>query len=141
MVIAAGEFLLCLHLILYWLVDPRATCCALDVQRIQITHVSLIQCYLILMRISFWRLKDAFARNLWMVEFVIKMLAPIVIEVLLPSWDFRREVFGLTVVPSSVWQVILLVERTSLVVSELVISHNKFIRTAMRIIINLLTDT
>ena len=76
-----------------------------------------------------------------MVEFVIKMFASIVIEVLLPSWDFRREVFGLTVVPSSVWQVVLLVERTSLVVSELVISHNKFIRTAMRIIINLLTDT
>ena len=68
-----------------------------------------------------------------MVEFVIKMLPSIVVEVFLPSWDLGREVFGLTVVPSSVWQVILLVERTSLVVSELVISHNKFISTAMEL--------
>jgi hypothetical protein len=76
-------------------------------------------------------LEDTFTLNLGVIEFVIKMLASIIIEVFLASGYFRREVLGLTIIPGSIWQVILLVEGTGLVVGELVISHNKFISNAM----------
>jgi hypothetical protein len=60
------------------------------------------------------------------IELLSIMLAAVVREVLLPRRDFGGILLGFAVIPSAIWQKILLVEGTSLVVSELVISHNKF---------------
>ena len=61
-----------------------------------------------------------------MIKFATKMLSTVFCEVILPRRDFRGEFLGFAIVPSSVWQKILLVEGTCLVISELVIIHNKF---------------
>ena len=57
LVVATSQFLLRLQLILYRLVYPRPACCPLDIQRIQVAHVSLIQCDFVLVRVPFGRLQ------------------------------------------------------------------------------------
>lgn len=62
-----------------------------------------------------------------MVESLIKMLAAIIGKVVLAGWDLRWELLWFAVIPCTIREVVLFVEGTGLVISELVISHNKFI--------------
>ena len=57
------------------------------------------------------------------------IVSPAIIgEVVLASGDLRRKVLGFAIVPRPIRQEVLLVERIGLVVGELVISHNKFMK-------------
>ena len=63
-----------------------------------------------------------------MVEFLSIVFATHLGEVVLTRGNLRGELFGLTVVPGSIGQVALLEEGTGLVICELVVLHNKFMK-------------
>lgn len=127
LVVAAGEFLLRLELVLDGLVHPGAARRALDVDGVEVAAVGLVERDAVLEGVAFGRLQDALGGDFGVVEVAGEVLAAAVGEVVLPRGDLGREVLGLAVEPGAVGQVVLLVEGTGLVVGELVISHIKFI--------------
>lgn len=105
------------------------TRCSLNVDGVQTTFVALIHCYAVFKGIPFRTGKHPALLDLGVIKPIAEMFAAIVGKVFLSCGDLGWVLFGLAVVPCPIRQEVLLVEGAGLVETQLVVPHNKIMRS------------